>query len=589
LEIKRGKNSGLALGTVLACLAALVLILFTVVTSSINHLRFVNAHNTREHAKNLAEAALSQSIADLATSKYLLNSGQVLVTTAGLDDAEGVVSFDTSGTLGQAFSVNNLQSDEQVTGAQGRAVPGRTAHLVARGRVGDVEQWVECLLYKPPFPDGLITTGPVEASSLQLTGIRVDDGYVGGDPSSTITPENLVPGNLFSNAAQGGAPGSPAVTLAAACDITGSVGAAGGITVDTGSTVGGEVLPGSSARPVPSIDITSRISAVLPNAVGVSSTGGDLTLDANWFNKAPNLNVGGDLILNGSVLVVQGDLTVNGSFQGTGVVLVDGDVMLTSGGSSVVADEQVAIACTGDMTLRASDPTTNYFKGLLYCEGDLEARHITVVGATVVNGQNGSAGAATIENVRFVYSPGGVRLSLRLPKGKKYKRTSGGVGNSGRHFALSFTRDPAPDGNGHLFHFRFYGTRKGDLEGNNVDHPLKWPGSGADTTRFFSMGPELLTVNETMTLAEIKAHPQVVDLASRMTARLFTELVLTPPETWVPDPPDNSQNLSDQIPNAIYQDFREEPDVYTESFELNNLFADFSGRSRILLWRAFER
>ena len=202
------------------------------------------------------------------------------------------MTFDMGETgFSKGYSKFNLESDSGTVGARDRQVPGRTVHLVARGKVGEVESWMECYYYKPPFPDGLAATGRVTASSLYLAGVRRTQGYAGGDPS-TINPAEAFPANLFSNFSQAG---PPVAVLSDNCRITGSAGAVGGVSVDASSIVEGEVLPGSDPRALPELDVVERIAAIETNAILTASTGGTLTLDQQWFSRCNgNLTVGGN-------------------------------------------------------------------------------------------------------------------------------------------------------------------------------------------------------------------------------------------------------------------------------------------------------
>lgn len=415
-------------------MVALAVVLFAAVSAAISHLRMVSTASNAEHAKNLAEAALAKAMVEVVRTDYKFGKNgtdRIQISVPDLPGSSGVVTFDQS-EFSDAYSTFNLESDTPILGARSHNVPGRTVHLVARGKVGSSESWMECVYHRPPFPDGLAATGPVDAKALYLAGIRRGQAYSGGDPSN-IPPDDSLPANLFSNAS-----GANAALIGVNCRITGSAGAVGGVNVDPTSLVEGEVLPGSEPRAVPDMDIPARMSALRPNAVTVSGTGGDLELDKDWFCQATSgLSVGGNLKLNGSVLLVDGDLAVAGAIEGTGVVLVNGNVDITDGRSNVTAADQVALACTGDFKLRAQAPEGNYFQGLVYCEGDFEAKDITVVGATVVNGKNGKAGSATLDNVRFVQSPGGVTLELSRVRGRTIGRHS---------WAWSLTLRPNPSG-----------------------------------------------------------------------------------------------------------------------------------------------
>lgn len=574
---------GLALGTVLAVMAALAVVLFVAVSASLSHLSFSRAAANSEHARNLADAAIAQAMDELVASDYTLGTsgaGEIVVTIPGLDDAEGRLSFADSGVFSGKQSTNNVAEDNQLVGGFARTVPGRTIHLVARGRVGTTVQWMECLYHRPPFPDGLIATGPVLARALQLSGIRREGAYTGGDPAA-IPEEETIPGNLFGNSASGFTPTGPSVTVSQNSEITGSVGSVSSIDVDGSSQVDGEVVPGSEARPMPELDVLGKIALLEPNAIPINgSHGGDLTLDPDWFSVANgDLSVSGDLDLQGSALLVKGNLTVGRAVTGTGAILVDGDVQIGDGGTSVVTNDQLAIGCTGDFRLEASAPEDNYFKGLVYCEGDFQARDITVVGATVVNGKNGAAGSAQLENVRFVYSPGAVELELQPPKGKE---------RDDHTLAVGFTIRPSDVEGEYVCDARAYfayGRRAGDP--TNIDHPKVWP-SLDNSNGAISVPPPNPKWYQAFHDVPI-GNPNAPNFGLALQAQIgewaedIENMRSSRPVDWnqavseVPEGSNFIQFLRDSINRSDHSQ--------RLSFNLNNLFAESMGRSRVLYWK----
>lgn len=555
---------GFSIGTILLAMVALTLLMFAVVSSSLAHFNLVRANGQRSHAKNLAESALSAAIDRLITEDYQLGlngTDRVEVRFPGLDNAEGIVSFEAAGAFRDRWSTNNLGQEPAVAGAGGRSVPGRTLHLIARGRAGSTEVWMECLYYRPPFPDGLLATGPVEANALRLAGVRRDGAYAGGLIDS-IDPVEEIPANLYSNSSDGLNPGDPSIEVANNSWITGSVRSRGQIQVDAGSTILGELLPGQRARTVPNLDLPAKIANLRPNALPLNpSYGTDLTLDENWFSHSGSgLSVQGDLHLNGSALLVEGDLVVRGSVLGTGVVLVDGAVTIEDGSSSVTSGDQIAVACTGDLLLTAAGIDSNYFKGLVYSEGNFTARDISIVGAAVVHGRRGRRGSATLQNVRFVRSPGGVEIALL--------RTRTFV--QGQHYlAVSLTLRPGDLEGEYLCDVRAYRSLEGDIGNDpaNLDNPLVWP-----RTDGFSEGywPDLPVQNGGQNIGQVVGQ-WMEDLES--TSR---------------DDGDWVAFMSQRIPENIQAMLRENDGTYVVTFNLNNVLGELDQDSRVLLWRPYE-
>ena len=565
MKTRRNDKNGIALGTVLLGMTTMLTLVFLVLSTSLSHLSLVSRVSQTEHANNLAEAALADAIEALISQNGEFGkkpSDRMLVTTAGLDDAEGIVSFNRSEFPGK-HSTNNLESEGSIPGAQGRVIPGRSVHLIARGRVGEIERWVECIYHKPPFPDGLVSSGSVLASGLILNGVSQEEGYAGGDPSQII-PENKVPANLFSNAVDGG-PGEPAVVLGPDCHVSGSVGAAGGVVIDPKAIVEGEVLPGHEPRPVPKVDIADRMATLAPNSVDLASSyGGNLTLDKNWFNNAPGgLRVSGDLDLNGTALTVRGPMLVGGRITGTGVIFVDGSLSISDGGSTVATTGQVAIAATGDVNLSASGPDGNYFKGLVYSEGDVSVNDITVVGTLVTNGQRGSEGNVKLDNVRFVRSPGGVDISVSAPIS---------ITKKGHSFAVSLTLTLAADGKSYICDARAYYSNDSDTK-KHPNNPKAWEGFGDPLITKTWLGVDLGPFRPGMGSDLAREIGEWADVTEDKGG--LNEV------KW-------DREVGKQIPQILSDLLTKRKGKQQISFRLNNLLAEQVAGSRVLLWQPLE-
>ena len=552
---------GVALGTVLLCLTLLITLIFLAISASLSHLNVVSLQGTRDHATNLAEATLSRGVERLLETDMAFGTNgtdQANVSHSVLQDADGFLSF-SPGALPNHFSTNNMNPDTSRIGSGGVSVPPNAVHLVARGRVGSVERWMECIYYEPPFPDGLVASGTVDASGLLLSGVRTGAAYDGGD-TTAIPADQQVQANLFSLAATG--PGGQAVILGPDCDINGSVGAVGQIEVDPSSKVRGEVRPGSQERPVPSLSVRDRIAVLEPNAVDVTYPGGDLQLSQSWFNHAVGgLEVTGDLDLNGSALTVDGPLTIHGAIKGTGAILVDGSVRILDGGSAVSSTDQVALAATGDVEIRALSRDSNYFQGLVYCEGDFRAEKITVVGAVTINGKTPDKGNASLENVRLVRSPTSVQISLRAMKGYEFGSRSG---------ALSFTLKPAPDGETYICSARGVFTLESDIGADILHQPILWDDNTSD----------------------VIAYEEWEDVNVGKPGPGFGEPLATQIGQWARDV-DNDGEFVGIFRQIVHDDLmalvQQPTGQFDVSFSLNNLLAEHYDESRILLWRPVER
>ncbi len=570
------------MGTVLLCLVTLTLVLFTAVSAGVSHLRVVQSATTQEHARNLADAALSKAISRLVETDFEFGKGaekRIEVQLPDLQGATGTVTFDPGEAgFSDAFSSYNLDTDSAKPGARGRSVPGRTVHLVGRGKVGDVEQWMECYYFRPPFPDGLASTGWVDAKTLYLAGVRRGQAYNGGDPEA-IPPEETFPANLFSNAPAD--PNTPAVRVRDSSKISGSAGAVGNVSVETGSVVEMETLPLSEPRPIPDLDMPAKILELQkiadPNqdvyAISVPEPAGKLGGFFYRFNGP--LSLSGGYNLNGNAILVDGDLTISGGgLKGFGMLLVDGNVTIQGGQGSVNANDQVAIGCTGDFLLQANGPSGQYFQGLVYCEGDFKAENITVVGATVVHGKGGAEGTATLDNVRFVYDPGSVQLAYMKPIG--LAGYWDGFNSGFYHSGVSAKIRPNPSGQGWLCDiWACVSTKRTSTAwpaGWKQDDPTTWEDyNQKPSSKFFAKSWKNIPIADpTGVKAEVirLAGPWMTDLDGL--------------GTYAEKEPDQWKNYW----SADSQPFGFETGAV--SFNLNSLFADLMSSSRVLLWRPFQ-
>lgn len=570
----------------------MTLILYSAVSATLSHLNIANRVSQQQHAQNLAEAALAEAMAQLAANDYdyqAIPGGQVVVTVAGLDDAEGMVSFNPSGDFANDYSYSRLKdpnNTSSTTGARGRTVPESSVHLVARGRVGSLERWVECLYYRPPFPDGLVASGGIQASGLYLTGVRRSGAYSGGNPN-TINPEDILPANLFSNSLVGRASGTPAVNLEGNSEINGSLGAVGSVTVDPNSSVAGEVLPGSEPQEIPELDLLAKMQTLIATSDPFVNSGGDVTLPDGWFSHSPSsVSINGDLDLNSSVLCVEGDLNVTGAVTGTGFLLVDGNVTVGDGGSDVTGSDQIALATTGNLTLSALTPEDNFFKGLVYTEGDVDARDITVVGAMVVNGKRGKKGTVDLENVRFVYSPGGVTMDLRAVQGLPPVPT--------RQAAGTMATRISEDGRNLIVDFDFFVSHSdGKPRGFHPDLPRTWDRDSSNGPG----NPPYLLVSERgfeFPLPLNESHPDPNKRLSARSGALAVALVEAVKRKAVSGANQEDTDkllgpLTSYIAGNLTQMTNQTPDQYELTFNLNNLLADQTSESRVLLWQTWDR
>ncbi len=379
---------GSTLASVLLVLMVAVTLTFVVAQASLTHLQFATGIDNREHARNLAESAINQALGQVLDSdaygKNRAGGSFVKVTDPQYPAGSyGYLTFNkTEAALERTWwSTNNLGDGSEL--GDRRPVPPSTVHLVGVGRCGDVQQTVEVLYYRPPYPKALTCTGPINSTGgLYVAALESGAAYPGSP--TAIPPNDAERGSIHSNAT-----GNKAIELGAGCNITGNVGAAGQIVLDPTVVVGGEVRADANPQPVPDFDVDRMIYNVADVSNSLSLSGSTSALTVDWYaGSTGNLDVNGDLTLKDGVLWVKGDLKVSGCIKGNGLVLVKGNVTADAG-SNLDAQNLVALAASGDVRLHAADQNNFYFQGLVYSEGNIEARQITVLGTVIANGSPG--------------------------------------------------------------------------------------------------------------------------------------------------------------------------------------------------------
>jgi len=391
-------RKGSALGTTIILTTLSLVMLLLMGQMCVFHLQFSSEVERRQQALNLAESAIHEGLAALlADDTY---GGDVRVTHPDYPEGSfGQLTFAHTG----AWSTNNLKKNVNAAGWE-RVVPPSAAHLVGTGRVGGVTEVVEAVYVRPPFPKAMLASGPIEAKGhLSVSGVAA------GAPA-----DNRLPGSIASNSASTD-PAHPAIRIGPACSISGDVSAPGRIDVDAAAHVGGSINSQAGPQPVPPLDVPMLISRVR-TVTGTQVLAGTLpSTTVDWYSGCTgSLRVEGDLILKDGVLWVDQDLVVTGGIQGQGLVLVKGNVEIQAG-TALGAQNLVALAAGGDVTLRGQDRSSYYFQGMVYTEGNLIAREITVLGSVVANGAEGRGGIE-LENVNLVQTVGSVETNYGIPQ-----------------------------------------------------------------------------------------------------------------------------------------------------------------------------
>lgn len=404
------RHRGASLLTFLTLSALIFTLVVALVGAAFHHLHLSGYAANAQQAQNLADSAISKAIEQVLVGeeqtgdlRYGIDQTQTVLVQPDPDaQAWGVASFDPSylseHDLALPQSLNNLQSDSATTTVQGALVPAGALYLAGYGISGGVERRVEAIIHLPRFPYSLAAQGPVRGQDVFVSGLA--DGAtltLGADPR----PEDLRPGSLASNSTSG----DLAVELTGQSKVKGDLKSASGARVGAESVVEGALKLYADPTTLPQVPLESyRPDPADPDVNrSLSSLESNLQLSGSaYYDGNSPLNILNGLTLNGGVLFVQGDLTVRGGISGKGAVIATGNISV-EGGGSVATDNLAALLSGGDLTIDGGTPDARaaVFEGLVYAQGNLRARNVSLVGTAISHGAAGSE----LENARFYERP----------------------------------------------------------------------------------------------------------------------------------------------------------------------------------------
>lgn len=409
MSIMARRYRGTTVGSYVAALTVFAVFILTMVTMAVQHLHFSGMAYQQQAAKNLAEQAIQRALIKIVESdNQSWGANRTVAEEIVIDNSlyptgsRGIVLFNKTRASSQKlpFSTNNFNGTGEQAGDLKRSVPLNTLHLVGTGLCGEAQKTVEALYYVPPFPSALASEGPVHSSGpLLVAGVKDPSQFNGH--YENLPPDLRAPSHVFSNSSD-----EKAVVLQAGAVIKGNVGAHGGIDA-AAAKIQGERRPYSEKQPLPKIDMDS-LFARLDQQIGKDTLGSSISGDYNleWNAQCnDNLHITGSLKLNQGVLFVKGNLEVDGGITGEGVIYVGGTTTVHRG-ADFHSSDQVALMSKQKIVLDGAGQNDYFFQGMLYCEQEIQAREITVLGACIARG----VGGLTFENANVLNSP--VTLSL---------------------------------------------------------------------------------------------------------------------------------------------------------------------------------
>ena len=383
---------GASIPTVMAVIALMLMMAFTVLGVAFNHLNLSNRSSHSAQADHLAEAVLAQAIERLQTHPDFGTVGASVDPTIELsfpalpEGNLGVLTFDfdRAAALGIHRSLNNRSDLAVESSIAGKSVPAESVHLVARARVLNAESTMEAVVTLPKFPYSVASEGAIRSNGgLVVAAVRPGMPY---DISGPVAEENLEPGHLVSNSGLG----DDAVVLSGENRIVGDLRSSSGATIDGQTSVLGEIRLNSDKVSLPKIRAYDYDPEGKPGLQVVNSGAG--TLDVSGFQKSySNLTVDNGIRLNGGVLFVEGDLTVSaGGVSGKGAIITTGNLTVRGDGDAS-SDNQAALISDGNITLLGDTSDKAKFAGLVYSNGNLNSENFRLAGVFVAAGTNSQA------------------------------------------------------------------------------------------------------------------------------------------------------------------------------------------------------
>lgn len=102
------------------------------------------------------------------------------------------------------------------------------------------------------------------------------------------------------------------------------------------------------------------------------------------YSSASEVRLTGNVQLEQAQLHVKGDAYIDGSLSGSGLLSVEGDLIIT-GQANLEAASQLAIVVNGDVIFRGQGKSQSLFKGLLFSQGSAQLSNLSVVGGVYAN------------------------------------------------------------------------------------------------------------------------------------------------------------------------------------------------------------
>ena len=413
-------------------MAVLGTIALTLAGSSTFHLRLANRQSQGMQARNLAESTLAMAVDRLADQRDFgagATSDTDSITAQFFPGAPtGRLTFHSTqaSSWGLPVSVNNLEGDSSVVLPDGRVLPPFSAYLVAEAEYGGVSKQMETVLTIPVYKYALATSGAINSNGrLLVASIDSDTDLSGG--LGAVPASELKPGHLAAQSTNQTVLNS--ATAANSTLITGDVVSGGTVTLGSYTDVQGSVLQNHEPEELPDLTVSdydpagwTGLETINSQTMTAPSPFDPVELAGVWRRQG-DLEIYGELDLDGGYLYVDGDLEITGGVSGKGTIFCTGDIDIGDA-SGFVTDNVQALVADGDITISGgnstSDRDNSFFSGILFSHGGMDLSNVTVVGSVVSNSSDPNT-TLDLNNVGLLSNPEVLQFDFGMPVAGDYQ------------------------------------------------------------------------------------------------------------------------------------------------------------------------
>ncbi len=355
-------------------------------------------------ARNLADSVIANTFAAIEVNPFFGAAAHDpapppngLVAPAALNRGKDVaaVSFDRTRSsyqgLSLPYSTNNftdfITANATLTGALGRAVPSGAIEVYATARHNGVVLTTTALLYYPNFPYAVMCAQDVTIDHSLIGAVSSNQAVRKADGTLNVNPNNILPGDCITNSTS-----NTAMTLQNHTEVTGDAEAIGAFVTPDGIAPAGTVVidgqldhPGEPV-PLPAMSYANYASLYTAGALQLPASAWSSPVSGLAY-RAGDLDVpaGQTLALNNALLMVNGNLTVEGNLQGVGAIFVANSARL-AGQINLASTDQIALEADGDISVYGSGRNAAAFQGMMLANGHFDAHDISLLGAYIALG-----------------------------------------------------------------------------------------------------------------------------------------------------------------------------------------------------------